>query len=239
MADHVTLLILFSSLFHLFMAVARLLQRPLTSGSVYLAAAFFMVSWSLLHGYANLSGEIKWAPHILYSHIPAFFLLGPVSYRWLVTLVGEKAGMRGFLLECIPAAAATAFLTPVFLLPAEQKLALAASFVTTGNVPPQGQGIFGAGLALYMVYLVRSAVILRPYMTLDNLRKEKSAVAAAVVLAYAALLTVTVGFSIFLHRSWFPFAMYGLSLFAPGLFLLEARFPDLLPQFQRVVERGK
>lgn len=225
----------FSAWLSLLLACGYFLSR--TGRSRILAVLFLLLGVLLLHGYLVLSRKILDWPWLLYIHVPVLFFLGPVSYRWICDII--KADIRLSRLDLLPGIAVTIVLLPFYLSSSDYKRSIASAFYE-GHLSWGVRSVFFLALGSYMFYLVRSLRLVVPLLRTASFRADSNVRIAGGLVAYAGLVTLIAVASLFANR---PAALHimlsGLALFAPVLYLITARHPDLFFRLQSAAEKGR
>lgn len=204
--------------------------------SQVISLLFGLIGVVLLHGYLIMSRAILEFPWFLQMHVPAIYLLGPVSFRWLSEFLKDNVRFRWY--DFVPAVIAVLVLSPLYLSSAHEKRALAAAFLS-GDGPLPSRLIFGLGLVSFLIYLVRAVLLFLPFFRSASFVHERSVRIGGFVLLYAAAIGFIATVALFWNALGVLLVMLtGLALFPPAIHLLAARYPDLFYELQQAVRKG-
>ncbi|MCE9596914.1 MAG: helix-turn-helix domain-containing protein [Spirochaetia bacterium] len=201
-----------------------------------IALLFSLIGVVLLHGYLIMSRGILNFPWFLQVHVPAIYLLGPVSFRWLSELLKDNVKFRWY--DFVPAVLAALFLAPVYFSDVNAKRAMATSLIE-GHGPFAVRIVFGLGLVSFLIYLIRAALLFLPFFRNASFVHQRSVRIGGFVLLYAGTISVIAAVALFWNALGVLLVMLtGLALFPPAVYLIAARYPDLFYELQQVVRKG-
>lgn len=202
------------------------------TGRHYLAATVLIVAgFNILMDTAFRAGIFYRFPHMLYVSYPLEYLMGPLMYLFLMSLVYKESSMTGReKLLFLPAGAVTLLMLPYYLQPGAVKLARIPFYTGYGGVLGVLYRAIDRGIEIWLLFCFGLFLLkVVPHFLQKQNRKNSR---LNLILVYASLWLGWLGWYALvvlepLDRFYSETVLAGTYL-ALGFFFFYMRNPDLL-----------
>ncbi|MBM9577130.1 AraC family transcriptional regulator [Leptospira sp. 201903070] len=227
----------FSSALSLLLSFSEFLGRKRNQNNSLLSGIFLCISIILSYGWAYSTNWISEYPLLLFYHIPALILIGPMYHRWVSNLTRSGDSFRSFSkVEFLVLVFLILSIAPFYFFPPDLKLQIVTSYAWDKAGLIQ-RFLFGIGLITFSTYLILSI-----HNFFSTFRFKDILENSSVRFSFCLILTASVfDFFSWINCIWpgritFLLVISSLSLFIPVLFLIGRLHPNLLFEMQEAAK---
>lgn len=211
-------------------AILFFTQKGNARANKLLAALILVFTYTRFQAFVNITEAYRLWPHLLHTATPLWFILAPLYYFYVKTLLGQSTRWNIFsVIHVLPFAVILIDMTLFFTLPAEAKLAMVSSVNR-----PAGVGIirflhvlvYGIQNVIYLVICIRklqqqeavpdrAAEALKP----AHVSWLKFLFTLMVLYAFFDVLMTALHFlrkTPFIEMDYFPMAVFTVLVYAIG-----------------------